>query len=527
MRRVLLVLVAALAGVLSLSTAASSAAPVKTHKSAGLTIRGIDQNGKPEPIGSGYLFEADGWPVSSVSTGTYRLPLGRYCIAVIVPTVVDGQQVAGTIVVREITLRHNTTVTMSAEGSVPVKVSLNGTAVTDLSAGVSIVTGRYAPTVVMSDVQTASLPLYVEPYHARNLEFGYLASYQGAGGATSYLAGSSARGIPAAPGGSFSSARLAAVTVGAAAGTLRPWTGSAVLLNYTGPGGITGSRQITDGTAVTDFFSPGLWALSADQLIPDGSAPWDDRNARFAAGRSYTETFFSAAFGPELAAAGHVYVGNGVTAENGAVARLALTNLFADPNAQYNFGSDLRARAVVTLSTRGKVVKRSRYNGLDLARFSAHGRSAGWYNLTVSATRTGSSTLLSPKVTSRWRFYAPAHASGQQQYPLSFARLSPLGLDLNNEAAPDGTTTVDVTEVTNYLASGRLPRGDDWRSVTVQASFNDGVTWHSVKSSMGSGGKVSAIISNPASGFVSLRVTAVNRQRESAQQTIYKAYAIG
>jgi hypothetical protein len=527
MRRVLLVLVAAMSVVLSLGTAVASAAHASTHKRATLTIRGIDQNGKPELIGSGYLFESDGWPVSSVITGSYRLPVGRYCIAVIVPTMVDGQHVADTIVVRDVTLRHNTTVTMSAQGSVPVDVSLDGTAVTDLSAGVSIVTGRYAPTVVMSDGQTAYLPLYVEPYRARNLEFGYAASYQGLGGATSYLAGSSADGIPVKPGGSFTSAHLAAVLVGAAGGTLRPWAGHAVLLDYTGPGGMTASQQITDGSAVTDFFSPGPWELDASPLIPDGSALEDSWNARFAARQSYTKTFFSAAYGPELAGDGQIYVGNGFMTDNGAAVGLALANFFADPNAEYGSGADPAARAVVTLSTRGKVVKRSRYDGLNLARFDADGPRSGWYTLTVNATRTGSSTLLSPKVTSTWRFYAPGDATSQQEYPLSFASLRPQGLGIDNQAAGASTTIVDVKESTNYLGPGRLPRADDWRSVTVQVSFNDGVTWHSVKTYRRSGGEMSAIISNPASGFASLRVTAVNRDGESAQQTIYKAYAIG
>ncbi len=481
----------------------------------------------PELISGGYLFKGDGWPASQVTSGTYRLPPGRYCIGVIVPTVVSGQQVAGTLVVREITLSRNTTVAMSAVGSVPVAVSLDGTAVTDLSAGVSIVTGRYAPTLVASSAQTAGHPLYVEPYQARNLQFDYVASYQGSGGATSYLAGSSAHGISARPGGSFSSARLAAVLVGAAAGTLKPWAGHSVLLNYAGPGGVSSSLQIPDGSAATDFFSPGPWTLSAARLIPDGSAPWDYRNVSFAPRRSYTETFFSAAYGPDLAGDGHVYVGNGVTAQNGAVTRLALTNLFADPDGEHGSGADLGARAVVTLSTHGKVVKRSTYRGLELASFGARGVNPGWYTLTVNATRTSSPALLSPKMTSTWRFYAPARSSGQQQYPLSFALLRPQGLGIDNEAAGHSTTIVDVSEITNYPGSGRLPRADRWKDITVQASFNDGATWRSVQTYARGRGQLALIIDNPGSGFVSLRVTAVNRRGESAQQTIYQAYAIG
>ena len=527
MHRVLLVSATALAVLVGVSTAVASAAPATAHKRAALTIRAIDQNGKPEPIGSGELFEADGWPVSGVTNGTYRLPLGRYCIGVTVPTVVNGQQVANTMVVREITLRRNATVTMSARGSVPVDVSLDGSAVTDLTATVSIVTGRYAPTVVANDGQTASLPLYVKPYRARNLRFGYVASYQGLGGATSYLAGASAHGIPASPGGSFSSASLAAALLGAAAGTLRPWSGQAVLLNFTGPGGATESEEIPDGSAVTDYFSPGAWALGAARIIPGGSAPSDYRTASFAAGRSYTETFFGAAYGPDLAGDGHIYVGNGVTAQNGAVTRLTLTNLFADPDGGQGSGADLGARAVVTLSTHGRVVKRSTYRGLALASFGARGRSSGWYTLAVSATRAGSGTLLSPKVTSTWHFYAPPNASGQQQYPLSFALLRPRGLDIDNQAAGHSTTIVDVSEIANYLGSGRLTRADRWKRITVQASFNDGATWHSVQAYRRGNGQLAAIINNPGSGFVSLRVTAVNRQRETAEETIYKAYAIG
>jgi hypothetical protein len=526
MRRVLLALITAMTVAVSLCAAVGFAGPAAAAKTVTLTLHAVDRDGNAEPLSYGDIFTEAGSPAAQINGSTYSLAPGQYCIATIVQTVQQGQVISNTVVVREISLSRDMTVTLSAEGSVPVTVSLNGAPVSGVNAGVSLeLPGGLEP--LISEVQTAVLPLYVEPYQAGNLVFGYLATAAAPGGGSYYLAGSSTNGIPDDAGGSFTTTSLASVTVGAAAGTLRPWSGHAVLLSFTGPGDVTDNlQQIPDGSAVTDYLSPGSWTLTGQQLIPDSGSWIDTRRAHLAAGHSYSETFFSAAFGPSLSGAGAVYVGKDRFVSGGAKVSLELWHLFADPDAVSPSGAPTAARAVVTLSRHGRVLKRRQYRNLNFAGFSANVGGTGWYTLVITATRPGPSSLLSPKVTSVWRFRSPAGATSQAQYPLSFATLLPQGLGLNNEAAPEDTTAVDVREVLNYHARARLPRGDHWKSLTVQASFNGGATWHRVPL-VRTGGLLQAIVNDPASGFVSLRVTAVNRAGESAQQTIYKAYAVG
>lgn len=499
-----------------------------------LRLRAVDRDGQSEPLQYGAIFKVvsgNPWPVTQLDGSSYRLAPGRYIVATIVPTMQDGSDVADTIAVRNVTLRHDMTVLLSAQGSVPATVSLNGVAVTDLTAGVALAGNASSGDQLISDGQTAIRPLYVKPYRARNLVFGYLATAPTLGSGSYYLAGSSANGIPQRPGGSFTSAGLATVTVGAAAGTLPPWPGNSVELGFTGPGGASDDMQkIPAGSAVTNYLSPGKWTLSAEQVIPNSSGGWlDYRSAGVTARHLYTETFFPAAFGPDLTAHGPccdatVQLGNGrVEGGGGAAVSLPLWSQFTDPASLHYSGTDTAATAVATLSRPGRVLKRSRYQNLESALFKASASGPGWYTLAVTATRP--KALLSARVRTVWRFRSLSGSGSQVEYPLSFATLQPHGLNLNNQASPEGTTAVTVREVMNYLAPGRLPRGDDWKSITVQVSFNDGATWHATPL-LRSGARLKAVISDPDSGFVSLRVTAVNKAGESAQQTTYQAYGI-
>jgi len=63
------------------------------------------------------------------------------------------------------------------------------------------------------------------------------------------------------------------------------------------------------------------------------------------------------------------------------------------------------------------------------------------------------------------------------------------------------------------------------RSFTVQASFNDGKTWHRV-AVVKHKGFWTFVVHNPSSGFVTLRPTTVNTHGNSSVETIYRAYGI-
>jgi hypothetical protein len=64
------------------------------------------------------------------------------------------------------------------------------------------------------------------------------------------------------------------------------------------------------------------------------------------------------------------------------------------------------------------------------------------------------------------------------------------------------------------------------RTVSVQASYDNGKTWRSVAVTK-SGNRWLATVKNPASGAVALRSRITTTKSEYAQVTIYRAYAIG
>jgi hypothetical protein len=108
--------------------------------------------------------------------------------------------------------------------------------------------------------------------------------------------------------------------------------------------------------------------------------------------------------------------------------------------------------------------------------------------------------------------------------PVAVASLLPNGLDLNNRAAPGSTTSVRA-----FLTQGSyfvVPRPRVLvRSFTVQASFNDGKTWHGV-GVVKHKGFWTFVVHNPPSGFVTLRTTTVSNGGDASTETIYRAYGI-
>jgi hypothetical protein len=134
------------------------------------------------------------------------------------------------------------------------------------------------------------------------------------------------------------------------------------------------------------------------------------------------------------------------------------------------------------------------------------------------------SDQLSTRTTTSFRFYAdPAK---DQVARVHLIRFMPQGLNLSNQAPPRSTTTV-------ALGVDRPAQDPDAKltkvgvkSVTAQASYDNGKTWRAVKVTQVKG-RWSAAVPNPDAGTVSLRATVVSTTGDSSQITVYKAYAIG
>lgn len=140
---------------------------------------------------------------------------------------------------------------------------------------------------------------------------------------------------------------------------------------------------------------------------------------------------------------------------------------------------------------------------------------AGDYRLELAATR-GAPHTLSTQVSGVWTFRS-GHVEGDvpRRLDISTVRFHP-ALDEHN-AAPAGRAQIVPITVDQQVRS-------TVRRVTAEVSTDDGRTWRPVPVT-GSGANRTALVRNPAGGFVSLRATAAT-DNGTVTQTVIRAYAI-
>jgi hypothetical protein len=546
MRRMLQLLAFAVIAALSATALTASAADARVGRAAPtvtLRVRAIDRNGDQAQFTAWEINDGifqDAVTQLSASSGNRLVP-GRYTIGAIVATMADGTDVANTLVVRTVVLRHNATVTLSALNSVPVTISLDGEPEQANLAAVVCVHNLTPPGAInylqlmsWAPSQQASLnpPLYVTPYRASNVTFGYGTWAQGDAGQDYNLAQSYSGGLPASPAARFSAASLARVTLQAPTGEFSGTNSGGY--EFQGAAGVcSGVPEYNDPlnavsipSTTSQYFSPGTWGLGLNSFN-DHSQTYavDQVTARFAGGHDYTEVFNGAAWGPAYALPGLVPYSTYQANELGVI-YFPLLDLFNDP---VGSGFDTAAQAVVSLSSRGKVLMRTRYRSLagnPVTAYFGYGlHRSGWYSMQVIAHRRDA--VLSPEVTLGWRFYASdSPSTSYGQYPVSYTQFRVLGLDLNNDAAPRATTSIDVTVVRDSAQFAlNPPRDYGWRQVTVLASSDGGKTWHVVLTTR-RGSQWTVTVHDPASGFVSLRSVAVNVKGDRTVETIYDAFGV-
>jgi hypothetical protein len=136
------------------------------------------------------------------------------------------------------------------------------------------------------------------------------------------------------------------------------------------------------------------------------------------------------------------------------------------------------------------------------------------YRLVVDATRTADWWPLSTKVHAEWTFRSSAADNGKV-LPLLAVRFDP-DVDLRNTAPGNCAFAIPVTV---ERQAGSAP--SKVKSLTVEASYDDGVTWQQADVR---GGK--AHVRHPASGFVSLRAKATDAAGNTVELTIMRAYEL-
>ncbi|GAA0803499.1 S8 family serine peptidase [Spirilliplanes yamanashiensis] len=257
-----------------------------------------------------------------------------------------------------------------------------------------------------------------------------------------------------------------------------------------------------------------------EELIPASPDEWPESvsgtsqaPATYRAGRTYRETWNRAVFGPAL---GTPPVPEAWASRTGDTI-LAAVPLAGDGDGRVGWST-----------TTDDVVRAALYRNGTLEQESTEGfveaevpaRSAA-YRLEFSQQR-GAPHTLSTSVSAVWTFRS-GHVGGEKpaRLPLSTVRFSP-PVDLTNTVRGKRPTLVDVhLERQPGSAAGRN------RTLTVEASFDDGRTWRKVPL-LGRGADRVAVVGAPhAAGFVSLRATAKDVKGNTVTQTVLRAYRIG
>lgn len=491
------------------------AGSVQAAATVRVSVVGIDRAGTRVQV-SAYAYSGSEPPVF-LSGKPHAIRTGEYWIGASVTTPgASGGAASETLVVRHVRISHSETLRLDARPGKLVRLSLGLAGAQNFGQGVqACVPGTQAQFGAAPD--GSGSPVYVVPLKNRQVVFGYSGTWQ-AGGAAYYIARQVRGGIPSHPVYRAAVAGLARDTL-----VLRDGT------TTTSYQGWLLQRQFSSGcdiyedalpvaatpSASVAYFSPGSWQV---QVYGAGSF-WEGTQA-LRAGHRYTDTFGAAVWGPAV-----YYPG----LDFGQLS-YAPDEPFADP--QHPDGSECCDRSSVTLSLRGRTLKHQTMTEYKAARaFSYRLHSAGWYTMRTTATRwvPGSrlpARLLSPRETVSWRFYVGSDYATVDTtlMPVSSTRYLPRGLNEENQAQPGPATRIGV-HVTPARTPGWATHTYRLRTVRVQASFNGGKTWRTVRL-VRHGSYWLAMVPAAGAGYVALRSTVTDVRGDRTVQTIYRAYQI-
>ncbi|MFC6880520.1 S8 family serine peptidase [Actinomadura yumaensis] len=146
------------------------------------------------------------------------------------------------------------------------------------------------------------------------------------------------------------------------------------------------------------------------------------------------------------------------------------------------------------------------------------------YTLHESLTRESSPLAkVSTRLDTVWTFRSATTgaADATARLPLQVVNFMPAGLDDHNRAPKGRATVVPVWVERNAGAPASAPK-----SLTVEASFDDGATWRNVP--VAGTPAAGAVTIRPPSGAanVSLRATATDRSGNAVTQTVIRAYGL-
>src|SRR5712691_4508913 len=484
----------------------ASASAQGSTKTVTIKVVGIDRNGKQVAVRPS-VTPLHGSELPTTRP-TYHLKPGRYFIGADVLTATSNpDEPSQTIVDRLVNVRTSGTIKLNARGGRPVSVWLDGK---DLGAPTTAAAciGRFQGDVTLDSNFVDPTHVYLKPSRAAGLNFVWGWNSGLLKGASYDLSGQTLNSLPAHPAFRLRTSQLDKTVIQVRAGTL-PGTGGSLSEWSTLSAGCGVSflqGTVTVPSSVTVYRSPAFYQTEVDTYdesqLTSLNIVTSDQRAR----HGYTVTLGGAVRGP----------GNAVPFVHDGQLSLDPQWQFVDSvfeSVAYDF------TAAVKLTSGGHVVAKKQYASRPVQNFTAHAHAGRWYTLTTDARQAGP---LSTRTTLAWRFKLAKGASGG--VPVADTSFVPLGLDLHNRAAPGSKTSVRVSFTQGSYAFAPKPAAPV-RFFAVEASFNDGKTWHGL-GVVKHKGFWTFVVRNPSSGFVTLRTVTVNTHGNSSTETIYRAYGI-
>ncbi|GAB2973603.1 S8 family serine peptidase [Saccharothrix stipae] len=262
-------------------------------------------------------------------------------------------------------------------------------------------------------------------------------------------------------------------------------------------------RSLDYSTAAPDV----RWAWSLGQFQGDAiEAQLDTPMRAHEPGRTYRERFNRPVFGPGLPASEYPYL-----SRTGDLVDFFVP-LFGDRDG--NFGRSITSSARTTLLRNGTVVGEEASPGGG--RFAVPPGAAD-FRVETEAVRAPGVSEFSTALSGAWTFRSDTVPGDRvAPLPLTVVRFAP-ALDANGAAPAGRLLRVPlVVEQQEGAANGRVDR------IRVEVSFDDGKTW-STTPLVGR----TAFVRNPgAAGHASLRVKGSDRNGNTFEQTVIRAYKI-
>ena len=265
---------------------------------------------------------------------------------------------------------------------------------------------------------------------------------------------------------------------------------------------------------LTEYYTPNVpwdgyfYEMADPEAFPPVSALYQIEPRTYKAGRTTTVRWNTGVFGPAFPNADGLY----------SAARLGDEVNFDLPLATDQGAGRMgyaTGDGATTLLRDGQVVGESPYAGSGFFKLAPE---RAEYTLRSSVTRPAA--RVSTSVSAEWTF-ASGHVDGEEpaHLPLLAVRFAP-GLDDHNAAPAGKRFTIPVSVERNHAALGSVS------TPAVEVSYDDGKTWQRVSVSRHHG-QWKATVNHPRGAeFVSLRASVADRDGNSEQVTIIRAYAL-